>query len=95
MSYMFADSLRAGLGRMFRPDPAVWHIPLPCVQWKTPDNGQRNCPKHVEFYSKNKFERLVHLVGFIIRILWTRYQPDAETSNWQHTALTSDRHPCP
>jgi hypothetical protein len=26
------------------------------------------CPKHVEFYSKNKFEKLVHLVGFIIRI---------------------------
>jgi len=24
--------------------------------------------KHVEFYSKNKFEKLVHLVGFIIRI---------------------------
>ena len=23
---------------------------------KTPDDGQRNCPKHVEFYSKNKFE---------------------------------------
>jgi len=32
-----------------------------------------NCPKHVEFYSKNKFEKLVHLVGFIISIynLWT------------------------
>jgi len=29
---------------------------------------QRNCPKHVEFYSKNKFQKLVHLVGFIIRI---------------------------
>ena len=29
---------------------------------------QRNCPKHVEFYSKNKCEKLVHLVGFIIRI---------------------------
>jgi len=28
----------------------------------------RNCTKHVEFYSKNKFEKLVHLVGFIIRI---------------------------
>ena len=27
---------------------------------------QRNCPKHAEFYSKNKFEKLVHLVGFII-----------------------------
>ena len=44
----------------------VWHIPLLCVQWKTPDDGQRNCPKHVEFHSKNKFETLVHLVGFII-----------------------------
>ena len=35
---------------------------------KTPDDEQRNCPKHVEFYSKNKFEKLVHLVGFVIRI---------------------------
>jgi thiaminase len=32
------------------------------------DNGQRNFPKHLEFYSKNKFEKLVHPVGFIIRI---------------------------
>ena len=44
----------------------VWQIPLLCVQWKTPGEGQRNCLKHVEFYSKNKFEKLVHLVGFII-----------------------------
>jgi len=42
---------------------------LLCVQWKTSVDGQRNCPKHVEFYSKNKFEKLVHIVGFIIRIL--------------------------
>jgi len=34
----------------------------------TPDDGHRNCPKHVEFYSKNNFEKLVHVVGFIIRI---------------------------
>jgi len=33
---------------------------------KTPEDGQKTCPKHVEFYSKNKFEKLVHLVGFII-----------------------------
>jgi len=39
---------------------------------KTPDDGQRNCPKHVEFYSKNKFEILVHLVGFIIKISFKR-----------------------
>jgi hypothetical protein len=45
----------------------VWHVPLLCVQWKTPDNGQRNCPKHVELHSKNEFEKLVHLVGFIIQ----------------------------
>ena len=36
------------------------------VQRKTPDDRQRNCPKHIEFYSKNKFEKFVHLVGFII-----------------------------
>ena len=48
----------------------VWNIPLLCVQWKTPDCGQRNCPKHVEFYSKNKFEKLVHVVDFIIRIIF-------------------------
>ena len=34
---------------------------------KTPDDGQRNCPKRVEYHSKNKFEKLVHLVGFIVR----------------------------
>ena len=45
----------------------VWHVPLLCVQWKTPDDWQRNCLKHVEFHSKNKFQKLVHLVGFIIR----------------------------
>jgi len=43
-----------------------WHIPLLCVQWKSPDDVQRNCLKHVEFHSKNKFEESVHLVGFII-----------------------------
>ena len=45
----------------------IYNTPLLCVQWKTPDDGQRNCPKHVEFHSKNKFEKLVHLVVFIIR----------------------------
>jgi len=76
MSHRFTVLLTVAL--QFRPDPArmlsayvsayVWHIPLLCVQWKTPDDGQRNCPKHVEFYSKNEFEKSVHLVGFIIRM---------------------------
>jgi len=47
----------------------VWHIPLLCVQWKTPDDGHRNCPRQVEFHSKKKFEKLMHLIGFIIRNL--------------------------
>jgi len=34
---------------------------------KTPDDGQRNCLKHAEFHPKNKFEKLMYLVGFIIR----------------------------
>ena len=54
----------------------VWHKPLLCVQWKTPDDGQGNCPKYVEFYSKNKFEKLVHLVGFIIRIYHDARSPE-------------------
>jgi hypothetical protein len=39
-----------------------------CVYNTTPYDGQKTCPKHVDFYSKNKCEKLVHLVGFTIRI---------------------------
>ena len=56
----------------------LWHIPLLCVQWKTPDDGQRNCPKHVELYSKNKFEKLVLLVGFIIWIYHEAWSPERQ-----------------
>ena len=34
---------------LYKPE---WYIPLQCVQWKTPDDGHRNCPKDVEFHSK-------------------------------------------
>jgi hypothetical protein len=37
------------------------------LQWITPDDGQRNCLKHVEFHFQNKFEKLVNLFSFIIR----------------------------
>jgi len=56
----------------------VWHIPLLSLQWKTPDDGHRNCPKQVKFYSKNKFEKLVYLVGFIIRIYHVERSPDLQ-----------------
>jgi len=40
---------------------------LPYVQSQTPDDGQKDHPKHVECHSEiNKFDTLVHLVGFTI-----------------------------
>jgi hypothetical protein len=63
LCWLLASGIRIEL--QFHPDPA--------------DDGQRNCPKHVEFYCKNKLEKLVHLVGFIIRI----YHDDARSSECQ------------
>jgi len=48
---------------------------------KTPVDGQRNCPKHVEFYSKNKFEKLVLIVDFIVRVLLVFAALDDATIN--------------
>jgi hypothetical protein len=66
-------------GTAFHPDPAhklsanLYDIYHCCVySEKTPDDGQRNCPKHVEFHSNNKFEKLVHLkVNAIPLLAWT------------------------
>ena len=35
----------------------------------TAGDGQGNRPKHVEFHFKNKFEKLLYLVGFTMRNL--------------------------
>ena len=69
---------------------------------KTPDDGQRNCPKHVEFYCKNKFEELVHLVGFIVRnlarctVTWTSNSslnaPRLYTKNWPKVGSLERKH---
>jgi len=55
-------------------------IPLLCVQWRTPDDGQMNCPKYVEFLLQNKFENLVYLVGFILRIYHVEWSPELQRS---------------
>ena len=68
MSYRFAVSLLAGSRCSQAVSKPVRHVLLLCIRSETPHDGQRNCPKHVEFYSKNKFEKLVHLVSFIKRI---------------------------
>jgi len=67
--FFYADCLLAGSGwKWFHPDNLYDIYLLLYVHCCTSDDGERNCPKHVKFYSKNKFEKLVHLVGFIIRI---------------------------
>ena len=53
MSYRFAESLRAA---------SLYDIYHCCVYRK---KKHLNCSKNVEFYSKNKFENVVHLVGLL------------------------------
>ena len=38
---------------------------MPNVQWKAPDDGQRNFPKHVEFLDKNEIGKISASVGII------------------------------
>ena len=83
--YVYVVQVCCQLASRIRPDPARklsanlydTYILL-CVQRKTPDEGQSNCQKHVEFYSKNKFEKLVHLVTFIIRIYHDAQSPERQ-----------------
>jgi hypothetical protein len=57
---------------------------------KTPDDGQRNYPKHVEFHSKNKSEKLAHLVGFVIY----EFISDAWSHERSNCILVSKTSPC-
>ena len=59
--------------------PCDIHLLL-CIQCWTPNDGQKTCPKHVELYSKNKCEKLVHLVGFIMRIYHDARSSECEMS---------------
>jgi len=88
MSYWFADSSRAGSGRKLSAN--LYDIHYCCVySEKLPDDGQRNCLKHVEFYSKNKFEKLVHIVGFITRIYHDVLSPECQILNGCFNILSS------
>jgi hypothetical protein len=40
---------------------------MPNEQRNNPDDGQRNCPKHVDFLDKNKFGKLVRLLVLLKR----------------------------
>jgi len=73
MSYGFADSLLLASCQQ----TCMTYTTAVCTV-KTPDDGQRNCLKHAEFYCKNKFEKLVHLVGFIVRIYHDALSPERQ-----------------
>jgi len=80
MSYRLQLQLASRI-RTERPNPArkpsanLYDIYLLlCVLWKTPDDRQRNCTKYLEFYSKNKCEKLVRLFGFSVRIKRTKLE---------------------
>jgi len=75
MVYVIQLASRIRTELHFCPDPArklsanLYDIHHSCVySEKTPDDGQKNRVEHVEFYSENTFEKVVHPVGFIIRI---------------------------
>ena len=79
MSYRSVDSFRAGPGwntfpswsclkAVFKP---VWHIPLLGVQWINSWCWTDELSETRRVSCQNKFVKLVHLVGFIIEILWT------------------------
>ena len=70
MSYRFVDNLFANCQQNL--------YVLLCVKRKTSDDGQRNCSKHVEFIPKINFEKLVHLVSFIIRIYHDARSPEGQ-----------------
>ena len=84
LSIIRSSSLYTQQWYLFHPDPArkqsanLYDIHHCCVYSTRPLMMDRNCPKHVEFYSKNKFEKLVHLVGFIVRIYHDARSPERQ-----------------
>ena len=69
MSYRFADCLLKLSANLYD----IYHC---CVY----SEKLLMMDKHVKFYSKNEFEKLVHLVGFIIRIYHDTQSPERQKS---------------
>jgi hypothetical protein len=65
---------------------------------KTPDDGQGNCPNHVEFHSKNKFEESVHPVGFdvLTSYISCRWGLNTEKCDvMRNVTIHQSQHSCP
>jgi hypothetical protein len=57
---------------------------VPNVQRKNPDDGQRNCPKHVEFLDRNKFGKISASVGFTKKKFVTMQHGDTNVKKQIH-----------
>jgi len=66
MSYGLVDCLLAGTPASKQSTNLYDIYLMLCVQPWTPDDGRKDCPKHVEWYSINS--KIVHLVGFTMEI---------------------------
>jgi hypothetical protein len=105
MSYNSVDRLRAG--RRWNGVPSwscsqtvykpVWHIPLLSVQWINWWWTDELSQKHVEFHAKNKFAKLVHLVGFIIKKFVTMHRHTNVKLTYTSVQYSTFEvlHPCP
>jgi hypothetical protein len=68
----------------------VWHVPLLCVQWKTPDDGQRYCLKHVDFHSETKFSEINASGWFCYKKITGSFCENV--LKWRYTKLCSELH---
>jgi hypothetical protein len=69
MSCRFVDSFRAGPSwscskAVFKP---AWNLPVPSVQWINSWLWAEELPETCRVSRRSKFEKLVHLFGFIIK----------------------------
>jgi len=80
VSYRFADSLRGGSGRksLLIPLASCMTYTIAVCTVKHSWWWTEELSKHVEFYSKNKLEKLVHLVLFIIKIYHDARSPERQ-----------------
>ena len=80
------STVHSALAYVIKP---AWHTPVPNVQWKTPDDGQRNWPKHVEFVEKNKFGKLVRLL-VLLKSKYQNFSPKPVTTQQLPSAAYSN-----
>jgi hypothetical protein len=63
----------------------AWNLPVPNVQYRTPDDGQRRCPKHVEFY--DRINLVYQCVWLVINKKFITKQHGNMNEKYKNTAI--------